>query len=428
MTVYISVIASFAALVSWLVMSSESMIRFVRENGPIENLTLVVYVVAIGLILYSGRTVLKVQTRVAIVILLAYMFMREAGFHKSLSGTSILKIKFWLGSQFPVADKLMALAILIPVLWMLFYFIRGYTRRWWSDLCVKDGYAVGIFVFLAVLVVSKIFDRSLNMMTEMWGWHFPVWVETLVTGQEEYLECILPLLITVSFYQYREVHKTVMMIQPSPFISVYIALLTSLTALACWCALPPADMLAFAEEGGMVERMTLICYVAAILFVIFSGHRIKGTTKCAVVIMLAYMCMREMDLHKSVSSESILKSRFWLGNHIPVTDKLLAILILLPIVWMLVHFIRNHAGTFFRELRNKEGHAITILVFFVVLAVSKCIDRSLNVLTELYGMHFTDCLVALQLSQEEFLECLLPVLIIVASWQYMQRRKWLTGF
>ena len=111
-----------------------------------------------------------------------------------------------------------------------------------------------------------------------------------------------------------------------------------------------------------------------------------------------------------------------------MTDKLLAILILLPIIWMLFHFIRNHAGTFFRELCNKEGHAITILVFFVVLAVSKCIDRSLNVLTELYGMHFTDCLVALQLSQEEFLECLLPVLIIVASWQYMQRRKWLTGF
>ena len=144
MTAYVSVIASLAALVSWMAMSSESMIRFVRENGPIENLTLVVYIVAIALILYSGRTVLTVKTRAAIVILLAYMFMREADLHKSLSGTSILKIKFWLGSQFPVTDKLIALAILLPVLWALFYFIRGYTRRWWSDLCLKDSYAVGI--------------------------------------------------------------------------------------------------------------------------------------------------------------------------------------------------------------------------------------------------------------------------------------------
>ena len=96
MTVYISVAASLAALVSWMAMSSESMIRFVRENGPIENLTLVVYIVAIALILYSGRTVLTVKTRAAIVILLVYMFMREADLHKSLSGTSILKIKFWL--------------------------------------------------------------------------------------------------------------------------------------------------------------------------------------------------------------------------------------------------------------------------------------------------------------------------------------------
>ena len=54
--------------------------------------------------------------------------------------------------------------------------------------------------------------------------------------------------------------------------------------------------------------------------------------------MLAYMCMREMDLHKSVSISSILKSRFWLGSHIPVTDKLLAILILLPVLWMLFYF------------------------------------------------------------------------------------------
>ena len=409
-------------------MSRKLMIRFVRENGPIENLTLVVYIVAIALILYSGRTVLKVKTRVAIVILLAYMFMREADLHKSLSGTSILKIKFWLGSQFSVTDKLMALAILVPVLWMLFYFIRGYIRRWWSDLCVKDGYAVGIFVFLAVLVISKIFDRSLNLMTEMWGWHFPMWVDALVTGQEEYLECILPLLITVSFYQYREVHKTVMMMQPSPFISVYMALLTSLAALICWWVLPSADMLEFVAENGMIETLTVIGYACAILFVIFACTQMKGSTRWAVVIMLAYMCMREMDLHKSVSGVSILKSRFWLGSHVPVTDKVLAILILLPVIWMLFHFIRNHARTFFRELFNKEGHAITILVFFIVLAVSKCIDRSLNVLTELYEMHFTDWLVAFQVSQEEYLECLLPVLIMVACWQYMQRRKGLAGF
>ena len=425
MTVYISVVTSLAALVSWMAMSSESMIRFVRENGPIENLTLVVYIVAIALILYSGRTVLKVKTRVAIVILLAYMFMREADLHKSLSGTSILKIKFWLGNQFSVTDKLTALAILLPVLCALFYFIFGYTRRWWSDLRAREGYAVGIFVFLAVLVISKVFDRSLNMLTEMFEWHFPMWVDALVTGQEEYLECILPLLITVSFYQYRERHKTVMMTQASPWISVYIALLTSLAALVCWWVLPPADMLEFVAENGMVESMTVFFYVVAIAVVLFAGTQMKGSTKCAVVIMLAYMCMREMDLHKSVSSESILKSRFWLGSHIPVTDKLLAVLILLPILWMLFHFIKNCAGTFFRELFSREGHAITILVFFIVLAVSKCIDRSLNVLTELYHMHFPDWLVALQVSQEEFLECLLPILIIVACWQYMQRGKWL---
>ena len=184
-------------------MPSESMIHFVRENGPVENLTLVFYVVAIAFILYSGRSFLTVRTRVAVTVLLAYMFMREASLHKSVSTMSILKSKFWLGSQIPWTDKLLAIAILAPVLWAFFYFVEKYIRQWWSDLRRKDGYAVGVFVFLAVLVISKIFDRSLNMMHEMWGWHFDSWVEAMVTGQEKYLECILPLLVLVSFYQYR---------------------------------------------------------------------------------------------------------------------------------------------------------------------------------------------------------------------------------
>lgn len=40
------------------------------------------------------------------------------------------------------------------------------------------------------------------------------------------------------------------------------------------------------------------------------------------MILLAYMFMREANLHKSVSTMSILKSKLWLGSQIPVTDKL----------------------------------------------------------------------------------------------------------
>lgn len=131
LTVCIAVFASVSALVSCFFMPSESMIHFVRENGPVENLTLVFYVVAIAFILYSGRSFLTVRTRVAVTVLLAYMFMREASLHKSVSTMSILKSKFWLGSQIPWTDKLLAIAILAPVLWALFIL--------WKSIFVNGG-------------------------------------------------------------------------------------------------------------------------------------------------------------------------------------------------------------------------------------------------------------------------------------------------
>lgn len=63
LTVCIAVFASVSALVSCFFMPSESMIHFVRENGPVENLTLVFYVVAIAFILYSGRSFLTGQNQ-----------------------------------------------------------------------------------------------------------------------------------------------------------------------------------------------------------------------------------------------------------------------------------------------------------------------------------------------------------------------------
>ena len=421
LTVCIAVFASVSALVSCFFMPSESMIHFLRENGPVENLTLVFYVVAIAFILYSGRSFLTVRTRVAVTVLLAYMFMREASLHKSVSTMSILKSKFWLGSQIPWTDKLLAIAILAPVLWALFYFVEKYIRQWWSDLRRKDGYAVGVFVFLAVLVISKIFDRSLNMMHEMWGWHFDSWVEAMVTGQEEYLECILPLLVLVSFYQYREVYGTLWKQADSPFVSVWLALLASFSALICQVVLPTGDMSLFVQENGTVETLTLVAYVVAIIVVVCFGRRVVLPTRCAILMVLAYMFMGEMDLHKRISSESILKIRFWLGSQIPVADKLLAVLVLFPLAWSIAYLILRHARIFIGELVRKRAWSVSVLTFFVVLAVSKSIDRMVSVLTDFSCMYFPDWVLVLRTSQEEFLEFLLPVLVLVAFLQYRQQ-------
>lgn len=424
LTVYISLLASLSAFFCWVIFDYHYMVSyFVEENGPVENVTLIAYVVSLAAILYYGRNVLFVRTRLALTILLSYMFMREADMHKWLNGLSILKIKFWLSGDIPLIDKFWAIVILVPILWMLYYFLKNYAHQVWTDLWRREAYAIGIFVFLAVLVISKICDRSLNMMTEMWGWEFEIWLKALVTAQEEFLECILPVLIMVSFLQYREKQEWAPSYAESPLFSLYLVILTSLTGVVLWAVLPNADMLIFVEENGTVENLTLFFYVVAILVIVFGQIQARFSTKLATIIMLAYMFMREADWHKSVSSESILKIKFWLNGQIPVSDKLLAIAILVPVAWMLIYFFWNYTKSFLKALGGGEGYAISIFMFLFTLVISKVLDRSLNMLTELYQMHFPEWLVALQTSQEEFLECLLPILIIVVITQYRRSRN-----
>ncbi len=424
LTVCFAILTSISAFFCWMILDYHYMVDyFVEENGPVENVTLVAYVVSLAAILYYGRSTLFVRTRLALTIMLSYMFMREADMHKWLNGLSILKIKFWFSGDISFIDKFWAVAILAPVLWMICYFLKNYARQAWTDFWRRESYAVSIFVFLAVLVISKIFDRGLNMMTEMWGWQFETWIRALLTAQEEFLECILPVLVMIAVLQYREAHEWKSSYVESPLYSFYLVILTSLTALVVWAVLPSADMLTFVEENGTVENLTLFFYAVAILVIIFGRIPARFSTKLATIIMLAYMFMREADWHKSLSSESILKIKFWLSGNIPVSDKLLAIGVLIPVAWMLVYFVWNYTKPFWKALWEGEGYAISILMFLVTLAASKALDRSLNMLTELYQMHFPEWLVSLQTSQEEFLECLLPVLIIVVIVQYKRSRN-----
>ena len=129
LTACIAILTSLSAFFCWMILDYHYMVDyFVQENGPVENVTLVAYVVAIAAILYYGRNVLFVRTRFALSIMLAYMFMREADMHKWLNGLSILKIKFWLSGEIPLIDKFWAVVILVPVLWMLYYFLKNYAR------------------------------------------------------------------------------------------------------------------------------------------------------------------------------------------------------------------------------------------------------------------------------------------------------------
>ncbi|WP_392552285.1 hypothetical protein RHO14_12710 [Orbus wheelerorum] len=197
----ITLLTCLLALLSSLALDYDFLFRFVDEGGFIETLTLAFYLIAALFVLCYPRTTIKLTSRIAIAILMLAMLAREADLHK-VFGMSMLKIKFWLTAESTISDKFCAALILIFLIFSLYTLIRHSTKNYLIDLKHGQYYAVTILIFFIVLIVSKIIDRSVNMIYEMTSWLAPTWVIALQLPQEEYLECLLPLLIIIAIMQY----------------------------------------------------------------------------------------------------------------------------------------------------------------------------------------------------------------------------------
>lgn len=197
----ITLITCVLALLSSLTLNYDFLFQFVDEGGFIETLTVVFYFIAALFALFYPQKTIRLDSRIAIAILMLAMLAREADLHKIL-GMSMLKIKFWLTGESSISDKILAAIILLFLAFSLYILIRRSAKTWLLDLKLGKTYAVTLFIFFAVLVISKIIDRSVNMIYEITNWMAPIWVVAIQLPQEEYLECLLPLLIIVAITQY----------------------------------------------------------------------------------------------------------------------------------------------------------------------------------------------------------------------------------
>lgn len=202
---YFSLVATLficlLALLSSLLLSYDFLFRFVDEGGFIETLTLFFYFIAALFVLFYPRTTIALTSRVATAILIMAMLAREADLHKVL-GMSMLKISFWLTNKSSITDKMLAAIILLVLLFSLYTLVRRAGKTWLVDLRQGRTYAITLGIFFTVLVISKMIDRSVNMIYEMTGWMAPTWLIAIQLPQEEYLECLLPLLIIITIIQY----------------------------------------------------------------------------------------------------------------------------------------------------------------------------------------------------------------------------------
>jgi hypothetical protein len=169
-------------------------------------------------------------------------------------------------------------------------------------------------------------------------------------------------------------------------------------------------------EGGPIEELTLLMYVAGIVAVLLVPTRIvTRTDKLATCILLAAFAAREMDLHTVVFGTSILKARFYNRDGTPL-QIVGALLILAPIFASIAWLAIKHGTQWLRALRERQPAAITFLMFMIALVVAKLSDRAPDTLA---GWHILVSMTMRHIMQgiEESLEMFLPVFVALAAWQ-----------
>jgi hypothetical protein len=178
--------------------------------------------------------------------------------------------------------------------------------------------------------------------------------------------------------------------------------------------LPWESSLALMNEGGPIEIATVVFYYLAVLVLwTCTPPSLSRLTCVAVSIVLLAGAAREMDLHIALFGMSILKANFY-RKFATGPQVAIALLIIFPVLLSAGYLAIRYGRRLFAAARRRDPTAVTITSFFVLLVLVKVLVRSLGMVEEIGGYAAPLPLRALQLSMEEPLEMLMPLLVVIA--------------
>lgn len=187
------------------------------------------------------------------------------------------------------------------------------------------------------------------------------------------------------------------------------ALLGSLLLL-----LVPMDRLSdWTSEAGFFEEASWVGYLLAGAACLLMLRRCAALyVPCALVLFA--MCARELDMHNRFTTDSVLKSRYYLKVKAPLTEKLLAGTVVLALAAVVAYLLLRYLPLFRQRLRERAPEAVTLGAAGIVLVFTKLVDRLPGILKHDYGIGLSEWARHLAMALEEPLELMIPLLVLLA--------------
>lgn len=193
---------AWLALGTWLALPPEEVERVMGETGPVERLTAATYGLCAAAIWFARRPGDDARSLLAASTVMLAFCARELDWHRTFTGTSVLRVSWYAGPASP-AVKLVAGAAVAAFAAALAWLLWRHARSVLRGLLQRRPLSVTLTVFVGTLVLAKGLDRSVGILVDDFGVDVPLHWKALRSAFEEWFELALSMLVTLVLLQRR---------------------------------------------------------------------------------------------------------------------------------------------------------------------------------------------------------------------------------
>jgi hypothetical protein len=174
------------------------------------------------------------------------------------------------------------------------------------------------------------------------------------------------------------------------------------------------------EEYSLIENLTALSFALAsgLALIIFIQQQKSIWAYFSFLMCMA--CMRELDLHKYWTTDSILKSRFYLRTDIPFIEKAFGATVIASLI-LCGFYLLKQVPTFIMSIREKSKTALVVLSACGLIVTAKCFDSLSRIFPPLKGFHKTHAYFFK--GTEESLELIAAILFLTLCFVALSRNK-----
>ena len=187
-------------LIPALALEKERFTMLFGEGGPVETASLWGWVALSAMCLLTLRPTSLVSLAGCVLSLAAAA--READWHKSFTGYSVMKIGYYFDAEHGLDARALAFIVMALVIASAVIVVRAIIERWRETEQDPPDWGVVAVIAVGWLAATKVADRFRDVVGDLTGIEFSETAKTILSSWEEGGELLLPPLFGTAVWLY----------------------------------------------------------------------------------------------------------------------------------------------------------------------------------------------------------------------------------